>query len=272
MKRNINSLKFLPVLLGILFVFFSCEYEEIVPVQYPEGLIYLPAASAGVYKIEAVSESDLATPTEGYPSRYEVNKTENRFEIPLSVYRSGLDLAKTVSINIQVKNDTISELIHSGTLDDATLILPADKFEIAGSLQLASGERTGAFSLSVDLDFLEENAPALFAAAIKVSSQDVEDNPDLSTVIILIDTQIFIPVAGFKPAIDAQNYKRVSFVNNSKQGVEYNWDFGDGNSSKEKAPVHVYAEDGAYTVKLEVTGISGKTAVETIDMEIKKAE
>jgi len=42
------------------------------------------------------------------------------------------------------------------------------------------------------------------------------------------------------------------------------WDFGDGNTSAERDPVHVYVEPGNYTVSLEVTN---ETATDTITRE-----
>lgn len=42
----------------------------------------------------------------------------------------------------------------------------------------------------------------------------------------------------------------------------YLWDFGDGNTSTEKEPVHVYGKGGLYTVSLQVTGPGGQRTKE----------
>lgn len=42
----------------------------------------------------------------------------------------------------------------------------------------------------------------------------------------------------------------VTFINNSIDGDEYLWDFGDGNSSTDEEPTHSYAQPGSYTVSL----------------------
>lgn len=47
----------------------------------------------------------------------------------------------------------------------------------------------------------------------------------------------------------------------------YAWEFGDGETSTEKDPVHVYAQSGDYTAKLTVTG-GGGTADATVDVAI----
>ena len=48
---------------------------------------------------------------------------------------------------------------------------------------------------------------------------------------------------------------RVKFINlSSDNAVSYLWDFGDGTTSTEKDPVHVYSNAGYYEVKLTITG------------------
>jgi hypothetical protein len=42
--------------------------------------------------------------------------------------------------------------------------------------------------------------------------------------------------------------------------VGWHWDFGDGNTSTEREPVHVYAEPGRYMITLTVTDNDGETA------------
>lgn len=43
---------------------------------------------------------------------------------------------------------------------------------------------------------------------------------------------------------------KVAFENKSEKADAYTWDFGDGNSSVEESPEHVYRESGNYTVTL----------------------
>ena len=45
--------------------------------------------------------------------------------------------------------------------------------------------------------------------------------------------------------------------------VSWQWDFGDGNTSTEQNPTHVYEDAGTYTVTLVVTDSNGCTAVRT---------
>ncbi len=62
---------------------------------------------------------------------------------------------------------------------------------------------------------------------------------------------IAIPLEGIAPL-------EVRFEDQSAGDITtYAWDFGDGNSSGERNPVHVYQEAGSYTVELTVSNSSG---------------
>jgi PKD repeat protein len=50
----------------------------------------------------------------------------------------------------------------------------------------------------------------------------------------------------------------VAFENLSKNGKRFLWDFGDGKTSTDLEPVHVYTEPGLYTVRLTVENDLGK--------------
>lgn len=49
----------------------------------------------------------------------------------------------------------------------------------------------------------------------------------------------------------------VQFVNNTTANYTWLWDFGDGNTSMLKAPVHLYTTTGTYQVSLEATTVNG---------------
>lgn len=51
--------------------------------------------------------------------------------------------------------------------------------------------------------------------------------------------------------------KQVAFTAITKYADSWLWDFGDGNTSSEEAPVHLYEQGGTYTVKLVATGPKG---------------
>lgn len=51
----------------------------------------------------------------------------------------------------------------------------------------------------------------------------------------------------------------------------WHWDFGDGSSSTEQHPLHIYAAPGTYTIRLTVTDHDGLTGAATLDYTVLKA-
>jgi PKD repeat protein len=74
------------------------------------------------------------------------------------------------------------------------------------------------------------------------------------------DPQTQDPVASFQYEISDDNFLEVTFTNYSQNATSYMWDFGDGNTSTEEDPVHVYAEADDYTVKLTASNAAGTSA------------
>lgn len=56
----------------------------------------------------------------------------------------------------------------------------------------------------------------------------------------------------------------ISFYNNSENYDSIQWEFGDGNLSIEKEPIHVYAKEGSYTAKLIVFSDCGVDTASTV--------
>ena len=258
MKTNSRyGFKMMSVLFLLALFITSCEYEDIVDVGYPDGLLYLPAAINGVYKIEELTQKNLATPTPGSLYKYQINKETNSFEIPLGIFRSGLNPGGKISVDIETDQDTISALIANGTLEN-TEILPANKYTISHqALPIASGKDNAEFIVAVDFDFLKQQAPQKYAFAVGISCTDQDANPKLSTAVVLIDTKILVPKAQFTSKADGMDYKKISFKSSSLFALTYAWDFGDGHTSDEENPVHTYETTGNYDVELIVTGLYG---------------
>jgi PKD repeat protein len=75
----------------------------------------------------------------------------------------------------------------------------------------------------------------------------------------VIDTPYSNNYAGFK-ASDTEICSApatITFSNQSMNASDYLWDFGDGPTSTEKNPVHVYEDYGSYTVTLNTNGPCG---------------
>jgi PKD repeat protein len=68
---------------------------------------------------------------------------------------------------------------------------------------------------------------------------------------------VFIPLAASFSAspIKGDAPLTVTFIDNSRGASEWRWDFGDGTTSDQQNPVHVYIEPGKYDVTLTVGNI-----------------
>jgi len=60
-----------------------------------------------------------------------------------------------------------------------------------------------------------------------------------------------------------------SLVTNNKGNVKYQWDFGDGETSEEREPTHIYEGNDSYVCKLTVTSKNGDQSVDTIKISPK---
>lgn len=77
------------------------------------------------------------------------------------------------------------------------------------------------------------------------------------------------PIASFQFAISDANFLEVNFTNFSQNAVSYNWNFGDGQTSTETSPKHVYAAAGNYTVVLTAKNAADVSATYNQTIEIK---
>lgn len=59
-----------------------------------------------------------------------------------------------------------------------------------------------------------------------------------------------------------------NFVNNSENATSFIWNFGDGGTSAERHPTHLYEEAGTYTVGLTATGRDGTQAEITHEVTV----
>ncbi|MCF8360256.1 MAG: PKD domain-containing protein [Prolixibacteraceae bacterium] len=75
----------------------------------------------------------------------------------------------------------------------------------------------------------------------------------------LITVELILPIAGFTADNKIGNPPLNVEFNDISEGTinSWLWDFGDGGSSTEQNPVHIYENNGEYTVSLTVTNANG---------------
>jgi PKD repeat protein len=81
------------------------------------------------------------------------------------------------------------------------------------------------------------------------------------------------PVVSFT---HSANELTVTFVNNTtdpeNDELSYHWEFGDGEKSTEKNPVHTYKTKGSYVVKLIAVDSTGKSASESLSIQVSNKD
>ena len=74
------------------------------------------------------------------------------------------------------------------------------------------------------------------------------------------------PVASFTQAPGNNSYT-IAFTNTTTNGSTYNWNFGNGQSSTNGSPTHVYTQNGSYTVTLVANnGACASTTTGTVNI------
>ncbi|RED96597.1 PKD domain-containing protein [Marinoscillum furvescens] len=77
------------------------------------------------------------------------------------------------------------------------------------------------------------------------------------------------PSVSFSAEQSSENYLEYTFVNNTKGADTYLWDFGDGNTSTEENPTHIYETHNVYEVSLKATASNGLNSSFSTSIDIQ---
>lgn len=123
----------------------------------------------------------------------------------------------------------------------------------------------------------------LFASGTDTASPDFIETPGVFDAFVTINNQfgctymdtvriaIFDANATFDFTSEVQcDGATVVFTNTSSGAFGFTWDFGDGNTSTEVSPTHVYSQAGTYTVQL--SSIYDASCVSTKTMQVMVTE
>ncbi|MEL6557337.1 MAG: PKD domain-containing protein, partial [Bacteroidota bacterium] len=77
------------------------------------------------------------------------------------------------------------------------------------------------------------------------------------------------PSSSFAFEQSESNFLEYNFTNNSVNAESYFWDFGDGNTSMDESPTHIYSSADIYTVTLSATNAVGTTVDFSTSIDIQ---
>ena len=107
------------------------------------------------------------------------------------------------------------------------------------------------------------NTPGVFTTSLEVTNPEGDDTFTIDDYI----TVVAEPQAGFSFSVNGSS---VTFTSSSLFGTNYLWDFGDGNTSTEIMPTHIYATSGDFEVLLTVSNMcSSSTSSEQVSIELE---
>lgn len=185
----------------------------------------------------------------------------------------------------------MTALSKSIILDDARLFPPSGLIKITSAKDLGEPEVVyyatkidnqlhnlhrgyGGFRLSawpvgsiVTLPVMADHHNVLKDAIIRIEQQiGLKDNPangSISNTLIALEKKWLIPKPIFKayPTTGTVSLT-VRFQNLSNtHGFRFLWTFGDGTSSTERSPLHIFEEEGKYTVQLTMVSQNGASGI-----------
>ena len=167
---------------------------------------------------------------------------------------------------VDADQNLIGDLDTAVQIRDATFSLYGQTSFLAGlDEHLLNNSR---FDDSDDYSAPLQSESGVVLRELGISIEVIEQAQDSSTARIRINRTNSESV---DPAITASvattvNFNIVNFLSDVSNGdgvYQYEWDFGDQNTSTESDPIHTYQESGDYTVTLTVTDSAGNSTVTT---------
>ncbi len=101
--------------------------------------------------------------------------------------------------------------------------------------------------------------------AVFVSCDFIDELPEENSIADETPPTAFFT---FTSGVAIETFTQVAFANQSNNATNYNWDFGDGNTSTEIDPKNTYPGEGSYTVTLTIIDALNQTSTysETIEL------
>ncbi|MDP6908476.1 MAG: PKD domain-containing protein, partial [Flavobacteriales bacterium] len=130
--------------------------------------------------------------------------------------------------------------------------------DLDGEIHVTASGGTPSYNYSLDNGNIQSNGDFTNLTYGDHSLTIMDVNGCTFSQIIVVPANQMLPVADFSFYIVAES---VLFANESMYADSSFWDFGDGNTSSEESPTHVYDAPGDYTVTLTVFNDCGSATV-----------
>ena len=191
----------------------------------------------------------------------------------ISIDSTTCNIADTSYINIRVRTDkadigfTYQKLPPCDSLKyqfTNTSVAPPGKPFTAQSFEWSFGDGT---TVITNAPTVTHSYPAsgTYNIALRLIDTSYCNSPDSATVQLRIAANV---KAQFEtPPYGCVPYSAV-FTNTSLAGQQFFWDFGDGTTSTDESPVHVYNTPGTYVIKMIATDTSTCNKIDSTQQSI----
>ena len=151
----------------------------------------------------------------------------------------------------------------SGSASFSVLVNPLPLVNITGDLDKCSGVSTTLSTTLGQGTYSWTNGstdPSITVTTGGIYTVTVTTNKGCTKSLGVTFNEHPIPIAAYDPELNITCEEiRIKFQNKSinEAGSTYSWKFGDGGTSTERSPTHVYAAPGEYTTYMQVTSPYG---------------
>jgi gliding motility-associated-like protein len=151
----------------------------------------------------------------------------------------------------------------SGSASFSVLVNPLPLVNITGDLDKCSGVSTTLSTTLGQGTYSWNNGstdPSITVTTGGIYTVTVTTNKGCTKSLGVTFNEQPIPIAAYDPELNITCEEiRIKFQNKSinEAGSTYSWKFGDGGTSTERSPTHVYAAPGEYTTYMQVTSPYG---------------
>ena len=205
-----------------------------------------------------------------------VNSSLCRVRITDNGYNQTYDISDTtftIRPQVMVSSPNGGEILTVGTIYSILWTNTAEISNVALDYSIDGGTswlpiQTSSYPAASGLyEWIVPNTPSA-NCKIRVKNYSNASVNDVSDAVFTITPQIYPPTADFSAALTSGlEPLAVQFTDlsqaNSGSLTSWLWNFGDGNTSAEQHPFHIYQNDGTYTVTLTVTNTFDSTATLT---------